>query len=163
MSKDMNRSRSDVQLLYERYGGLVRARVRRFFHGEEAEDVAQEVFVKVVERLDTFRGEASPVTWLYQVTTRHCLNRLRDRDRRRALWERNQGPWWSAPVSGAAQESSVQLGELWRDTDEESALIAVYYHLDGMGRDEIARLVGCSPRTVTNRLEALRARAKGEG
>ena len=161
VSNRSNHARPDVSALYQRYGGLVRARVRRFFSPEEADDVVQEVFVKVVEKVDTFRGESSPVTWLYQVTTRHCLNRIRDRSRRKALWELNDGPWWSAPVSGAQQEASALLKEVWRELDEETALIAIYYYLDGMGRDEIAPLVGCSPRTVSYRLEALRARAKG--
>lgn len=161
VSKFTTHTRPDVTALYQRYGGLVRARVRRFFSDDEADDVVQEVFVKVVEKVDTFRGESSPVTWLYQVTTRHCLNRIRDRSRRKVLWELNDGPWWSAPVSAADQEASALLKQVWRELDDETALIAIYHYLDGMGRDEIAPLVGCSPRTVSYRLEALRSRVRG--
>ena len=161
MSNRTNRDSPDAAQLYLRYGGLVRARARRFFSEQEADDVLQEVFVKVVEKLDTFRGEASPVTWLYQITTRHCLNRLRDSGRRRELWEQNDGTWWSVAVTGADQEAVTLLREIWRELDEETALIAIYYHMDGLSRDEIAPRVGCSPRTVTNRLDALRNRARG--
>lgn len=153
------RPRLDVQHLYRTYSGLVRARARRFFSDEEAEDVVQAVFVRVVERQDSFRGESSPVTWLYQVTTRHCINRKRDQGRRLALLEQHQIPWWSSARSAADQEALLMLQERWRTLDEESALIAVYYHLDGMDRDQIAALVGYSPRTVSYRLEKLKALA----
>ena len=59
--------------------------IRRFYRGDEAEDVLQEVFMRVLDKLDSFRGDSSPVTWLYQLTTRYGLNRLRNEGRRREL------------------------------------------------------------------------------
>jgi RNA polymerase sigma factor (sigma-70 family) len=50
---------------------------------EEAEDVAQEVFVEVFRTVGNFRGEASLATWLYRLTTSRALKKERDRKRKK--------------------------------------------------------------------------------
>ncbi|RYF61283.1 MAG: sigma-70 family RNA polymerase sigma factor [Cytophagaceae bacterium] len=50
---------------------------------EEAEDVAQEVFIEVYKTVGSFRGEASIATWLYRLTTSRALKRERDRKRKK--------------------------------------------------------------------------------
>ncbi len=146
----------DINELYTRYGAMVLRRIRRFYRGDEAEDVLQEVFMRVIDKLDTFRGDSSMVTWLYQLTTRYCLNRLRNEGRRKDLWaEHSEAVYWSQPTSTASQERSALLSELWKHLDEDLVTIGIYYHLDGMTHAEIARIMGCSRRTVGNRLEEL--------
>jgi RNA polymerase sigma-70 factor (ECF subfamily) len=44
---------------------------------EEAEDVAQEVFVTVFKHVDSFRGDAKFSTWLYRIATNHTSNRMK--------------------------------------------------------------------------------------
>lgn len=154
----------DIAELYRRHGGLVLRRVRRFYPDEEAADVVHEVFVRAMDKLDTYRGESSPGTWLFRLTTHHCLNRLRDQKRRRELLaEQGDLGWWHPTDAGAQQERVVMTRELWAELDEELALVGVYHHVDGLSQQEIADVLGVSRRTVGNRLEALetlvRARA----
>lgn len=151
----------DVDSLYRRYGAMVLRRVRRFFHDEEeAVEVMQEVFLRVITTTSTFRGDAAPATWLYQITTRHCLNRLRDTSRRRELMEDRGEISWAPTVTKPTQEHVAFVQGLWRLLDGELAEIAVYYHLDGMSHEEIAGILGVSRRTVGNRLVELEARAR---
>ena len=160
----MTQQPPDIGELYTRYGGVVRRRIRRFYSDEQADDVLQEVFLRVMDKLDTFRGDSSPVTWLYQITTHYCLNRLRNEGRRRELLDERTGElFWSQPISKTNQEGEVLLKELWRHLDEEIVMIGIYYHLDGMTHEEIARVVGCSRRTVGNRLTQLQNEAQQLG
>jgi len=45
----------------------------------EAEDSLQDVFIKVFDRIDHYRGESAFSTWVYRMTTNHCLDILRRR------------------------------------------------------------------------------------
>src|SRR5947209_3978400 len=55
---------------------------RMISNREEAEDVAQEVFVTVFKSIDGFRGEAKFSTWLYRIAANHCKNRMKYLGRR---------------------------------------------------------------------------------
>jgi len=52
---------------------------------QDAEDLTQEVFVKLFETIDNFRGEASLGTWVYRVTVNKCLEKLRYRKRSKRM------------------------------------------------------------------------------
>jgi len=150
----------DVAPLYRRYAPLVMRRVRRFVGPQEAEEVVHEVFLRVVEKVDSFRAESSPVTWLYSLTTRHCLNRVRDTGRRRELLEERV---LDVPIPGPAapsSETALFIKQLWRSLDPELAQVGVHYFVDGMTHDEIARIQGCSPRTIGNRIHQLQELAR---
>ena len=155
----------DIDELYRRYGPLVLRRIRGFYRDPaEAEDVLQEVFVRVMENMDSFRGASRPSTWLYSVTTRHCLNRLRNSKRRRELLDEHGADFgWSAVSAEAAQPSQLLLKQVWRELDAELLEFAVYYEVDGMSHSQIAELTGVSRRTVGNRLAELTRRAKDIG
>src|SRR5258708_15262076 len=51
--------------------------VRMVFQPHDAEEVTQEVLVKVITRLSTFKGESKFRTWLYRITANHVLNMKR--------------------------------------------------------------------------------------
>ena len=51
--------------------------VRMVFHPQDAEEVTQEVLIKAVTRLSTFRGDSQFRTWLYRITANHVLNMKR--------------------------------------------------------------------------------------
>jgi RNA polymerase sigma-70 factor (ECF subfamily) len=141
------------QDIYRRYGAVVYRRARRMLGDEQAaKDVCQEVFLRLFRSLPEFE-RASPVTWLYKVTTNHCLNLIRDEQRHRKLLEARAATTTSVP-------STPSLSALLRGFPQELQEIAVYYFVDEMSQDEIARLLGVSQRTVSNRLSAFRDLAK---
>jgi RNA polymerase sigma-70 factor, ECF subfamily len=76
---------SALGALYQRFHPRVAAWCLRFCGDrEEAADLAQEVFLRVQERLGSFRGESRFSTWLYTVARRVAINRGESMARRRA-------------------------------------------------------------------------------
>ena len=147
---------ADVGSLYAEHAGRVHRWVLRFYPRGEAEEVVHEIFVKVLERIVGFRNDASPTTWLYRMTVNHCLNRKRNEGRRSELWRENGGATWAVPVGPADQDTVTFLRQFWHRLDDELVQIGLNYFIDGMSHAEIARIHGCSPRTVGNRLDRLR-------
>lgn len=152
--------RLDVEALYRAHAGVALRRIRRFYPAGVAEEVLHEVFERVIRRAHTFRGESHPVTWLYRLTTHHCLNRLRDERRRRELFDGVGAPAWSPVVSEPTAEARVFLAQLWRDVDDELCQIGVYYFVDGMSQAQIGELMSVSGRTISTRLAELVDRAR---
>lgn len=58
---------------------VYRLALRMTAHPEDAEDLTQEVLVKVVTRLESFRGDASVRTWAYRIAVHHILDRRKSR------------------------------------------------------------------------------------
>jgi RNA polymerase sigma factor (sigma-70 family) len=58
---------------------IFRLALRMTANVEDAEDVTQEVLIKIITRLDSFRGESSIRTWAYRIAVRHMLDRRRSR------------------------------------------------------------------------------------
>jgi RNA polymerase sigma-70 factor (ECF subfamily) len=149
----------ELAQLYQRSGAAVERRCRALLgDGEEARDMVQEVFLRAVRSAAAFRGEASPTTWLYRITTNLCLNRLRDRKAEVPIEIvapalRAHGPSPEGETA-ARQAAEALLDGLDRRTRE----AVVYRYLDGMTQDEIARVTGWSRRTVGKRLGLVQAR-----
>jgi RNA polymerase sigma factor (sigma-70 family) len=73
-----NGDRTALEQLVRRHQAWVyNIAVRMVFQPQDAEEVTQEVLVKVVTRLSTFRGESSFRTWLYRIAANHVLNMKR--------------------------------------------------------------------------------------
>src|SRR5688572_29782769 len=72
--------------LYEAYYQLVQRVCYRYTKNrDEADDLAQEVFLKVHGSFSGFEGHSQPSTWLYRVASNHCLDHLRWKKRQTDL------------------------------------------------------------------------------
>ncbi|HCT94774.1 MAG TPA: RNA polymerase sigma factor [Rikenellaceae bacterium] len=69
--------------LAERYSTpLFRLSMGYLHSKEDAEDMVQEIFVKLYHSLDTFKGDSKFSTWLYRIAVNTCLNEIARRKRR---------------------------------------------------------------------------------
>ena len=150
--------------LYRRYYDLVfRYCRRRMFLHEAAEELTAEVFLKVVEKFDGFRGdEAAFRVWLYRLATNCANEHLRKRSRRRALQESLIRERCFPPADqGAGGEGSDESGALKRAllalSPREQGLIALRYFED-LQHVEIAAVMGGSPATVRSQISRALAR-----
>jgi RNA polymerase sigma-70 factor (ECF subfamily) len=131
----------------------------------EAEDVAQEAFVRAHRALGEFRGDAKLSTWLYAITSRLCLNRLASGERRMtrqgedALLRLSD----AGPRPDAAQERrelETALGRAIAELPEDRRIVVVLRDLEGLSYEEIAQVLELELGTVRSRLHRARAELK---
>ena len=73
-------------VLVDRYKDLVfTLSLKMLQNREEAEEAAQDTFVKVYKSLQTFRQESKFSTWIYKITYNNCLDRLKKQKRKRQV------------------------------------------------------------------------------
>jgi RNA polymerase sigma factor (sigma-70 family) len=157
--------RAEIAELYTRYGATVVNRCRYLLHDEEAaRDAAQEVFVKVMRAIDTFRSEASPLTWILRIATNHCLNVIEaDRAKWKERFKRYVEHEGEAGLhAGDALERARMVHALLLRLDTETQAVAVHYYVDEMTQEEIAAALGRSLPTIRKRLEKFRRVARRE-
>ncbi len=149
----------DLADVCRRYGASVLRRCGGILgDADEAQDAAQEVFALILTRDSQFRGDADLGSWIYRITTNHCLNRLRG-DRRRSDRDRQSEAWAGASPANPYQHYAVKRGmeELLGRLDPLGQAILIYRYLDGMTQVEIAAATGKSRRTVGKRLARIDA------
>jgi RNA polymerase sigma-70 factor (ECF subfamily) len=154
---------AEIRTLYERYAHILHYRARSILGSdEEAADAVQETFARVIRNYDDFRMEASPLTWMYRISTNWCLNRLRDRkghDRKHVENKEEIIGDGLSPAPGEAFERE-ELRQLIREADEETQKILIHLYFDDMTREDTAVVVGISVPTLRKRLEAFFKKAK---
>jgi RNA polymerase sigma factor (sigma-70 family) len=62
------------ELIYRHQAWIYNIALRMVFYPQEAEDATQEVLIKILTKLSTFRGESSFRTWVYRIVVNHVLN-----------------------------------------------------------------------------------------
>lgn len=141
--------------LYAKYGGAVYGRCRYLLKDDaRAEDAMQDVFARALTHHETFRADASPLTWLMKIATHHCLNLLRaERALWRRLFERDQKARPEADGAHQVMELRELIRTLLSRFDEETQRAVVHYHVDEMTLEEVANLLGRSVPTIRKRLE----------
>lgn len=82
MVHDPERRDEGFRMLMKQYGPALYWHIRRIVVGhDDAEDVLQETCIKVLNRIDTFKGEGTLLTWLYRIATNEALQHLRRQTR----------------------------------------------------------------------------------
>jgi RNA polymerase sigma-70 factor, ECF subfamily len=135
--------------------------VRMLAQRAEAEDVAQEVFLRVHRSIGEFRGEAKLSTWLYAITSRLCLNRLASGERRHVReGEETLMRLPSGDVGAAAalerDERDAALQQAIAALPEERRIVVVLRDVEGLSYEEIAQALDLEPGTVRSRLHRAR-------
>jgi RNA polymerase sigma-70 factor (ECF subfamily) len=124
----------------------------------DAREASQEVFLKVHRAAGRFRGEASPSTFLYKVTTNHCLNVIRSRKRRPETPVEDLS--YVPDVAVDTVELRQLLDHLLDGESDRTRECVVYYYVDGMTHRAIGEMLGVTEAAVRKRLKKFQARAK---
>ncbi len=157
---------TDAELaeLYDRYSRVLLFRCWSILGSEElAQDALQETFARVIQHWETFRQEASPLTWMYRISSNYCLNQLRNRkraDRNSLTWQTDLGP----AIEGSGGQDRWECAHIVRalldDADDETRRVMVALYFDDMSLREAAVAVGLSVPTVRKRAQRFFKRAR---
>lgn len=156
-----------AQLVAEHQAVAFRAAYLVAGGASEAEDAAQEGFVKAFRALGRFRDGAPFRPWLLTIVTNEARNRRRAEGRRAGLALRVQAEQRDAAARSAEDEALQRLARddlleavsRLRPADRE---IVSYRYLLGLGEAETAAALGCARGTVKSRLSRALDRLRGE-
>ncbi len=124
-------------------------------NSEDAEDVAQEAFVRVFQGLPDFRGQAAFSTWLYRIVTNLCLGRIR---RARSEVELPAVREPSVPESPCRMvTAAVVTRQVLAQMPPELRAILLLREQEGLSYRDIARALRLPLGTVRSRLSKARA------
>ena len=161
-------------ILVTRYEDRVFNLIYRMLNNrEEARDVAQDVFVSIFEKIDSYRGDAKISTWVYRVAANHAKNRVkylaRRHDRKRDNFEDMHVQPTEGRISAAIPRpdqaaEATELSEFLQRTlatlDEEQRLVIVLRDIEGHSYDVISQITGLNLGTVKSRLHRGRLKMK---
>jgi RNA polymerase sigma-70 factor (ECF subfamily) len=138
---------------------------RMLGNAAEAEEIAQEVFVRAHRGLADFRGDAKLSTWLYAIASRLCLNRLGTGER--SAHRRGEEILMRLPHEAdgpdAALEQSELEGALHRaiaELPDDRRIVVVLRDLEGLAYEDIAAALDLPVGTVRSRLHRARTDLK---
>ncbi|MEW5916883.1 MAG: sigma-70 family RNA polymerase sigma factor [Gemmatimonadota bacterium] len=146
------------ETLYRRHAGRVLAVCLRLTADRSrAEEAVQDVFVRVWERLATFRGESAFGSWLHRLAVNTVLHTMRS-DRRRtarvaAADDLELGEVAAAPLR---IEEQMDLEDAIARLPEQSRTVVVLHDIEGFTHEEIAVMTGVAPGTVRSQLSRAR-------
>ena len=124
---------------------------------DDAQDLAQEAFLRVWEQRSGLRPSASLRAYLYQIARNLTINELKSRDLHRVLGARHARELPAVRTPGREYEIS-QVGERVRAAiaalPERRREAFVLAHLQDLPHREIAEIMGISPQTVANQISA---------
>jgi len=139
---------------------------------EEAEDLAQEAFLKAWRSLSSFQEESSFATWMHRLTTNVCLDHLRKQTRRQniaatvSLDDEESG--WSEPADHSQdpqvhlerEERKRALGRALAQLPEGHRQVILMREVSGLSYQEIADALDADLGTVKSRIARARERLR---
>lgn len=142
------------RLLFETYKDRVYNLALHLLRGDEstAEDVSQEVFVRLFATIRQYRHEAAFSTWLHRVVANACFNELRRRERLAPLDEAALLLQPPIPEPEENSEMAAAVHEALGGLSPSLRLAVTLKYFEDLSYEEMAFVMGCSKGTVASRL-----------
>jgi RNA polymerase sigma-70 factor, ECF subfamily len=141
---------------------------------EDANDLAQEAFIKGFQALKSFKGGSSFYTWVYRIAVNKTINFLKQRKNRSQMslndldFNAEHDPDLVALISdktprreAGLTELQEKLNEAMQKLSEPHRLVVTLHDVQGLSHEEIATIMGCNIGTVRSRLFYARQQLQG--
>ncbi|MBI5076556.1 MAG: RNA polymerase sigma factor [Nitrospirae bacterium] len=172
-----NEYEHEFQRVYERFHEKIRRYLARMVNETEADDLSQEVFVKVSRGLKDFKRRSSLSTWIYKIATNTAFDRLRSlslqKETSDILHGNDEGDVEAAYLETEDHKPSLEASLIKKEMNtcirgmvdglqEKYRTVLVLSDFEELASDEIAHILGISSDTVKIRLHRARARLRKE-
>jgi RNA polymerase sigma-70 factor (ECF subfamily) len=141
---------------------------------EDANDLAQEAFIKGFQALKSFKGGSSFYTWVYRIAVNKTINFLKQRKNRSQMslndldFNAEHDPDLVALISdktprreAGLTELQEKLNEAMQKLSEPHRLVVTLHDVQGLSHEEIAKIMDCNIGTVRSRLFYARQQLQG--
>jgi RNA polymerase sigma factor (sigma-70 family) len=154
--------------LVNRYNNFVFTIVLRYVKGrEDAEEVAQDVFIKAYKSLSSFKGDSKFSTWLYTVTTTTCITFLRKKKLEVQSLDNEKVFEAAGEIAGdmsanqVEQKSKVNMvNEAIKMLSPDDAQVIMLFYKGEQTLEEMAKILNKEPNAVKVQLHRARTRLK---
>jgi RNA polymerase sigma-70 factor (ECF subfamily) len=155
----------DLDELYRAHAAALSRFIVRLAGRTEAPDLLHETFLVAARRLGSFRGDGSPLAWLYGIAARVVARRGRKRRLQRLLGLVDQPALDREPVDPETPEvvlqqrrAAARIDAVLARLGERDRVLILLFELEGLAARDIARVVGASENAVWVGLHRARAR-----
>ncbi|HSQ40900.1 MAG TPA: RNA polymerase sigma factor [Fibrobacteraceae bacterium] len=130
---------------------------------QTALDLRQEIFLKILRNLDSFKGESSLRTWILRIATNHCLDHLRLKRRTAIFVAEEEIPYHAEPsVPDETQKIITQeeISHLLKFCLPMTRQMAQLYFVEGLNHREISGILGVHRNIVARRIQQFTEQAR---
>lgn len=163
IQKTLQGDTNSFSVLIDRYQNLVFTVVLRVVKvREEAEEVAQDTFLKAFESLDSYRGESKFSSWLYSIAYRKALDRVRKNNRMKPvelvedITEKNVEDIDNALHFLEQKERNDTIRKCIEQLPEQEGAIITFYYFDDLSVREISKITNLTEDNVKVKLHRSR-------
>src|SRR5262245_49792205 len=144
-------------MLYRKHVGRVHALCLRMMRDRsEAEELTQETFVRVWERLGSYRGESAFSTWLHRVTVNVVIGELRRRGRWRERFIAQDADEVGIARPAFSAGGDLDLERAVANLSPQARLVFLLHDVEGFKHGEIAEMTGLAVGTSKAHLHRAR-------
>ncbi|MDI6617961.1 MAG: sigma-70 family RNA polymerase sigma factor [Clostridiales bacterium] len=133
--------------------------LRMLYNRNEAEDVAQEAFIKIYKGLRSYNGKSKFSTWVLKITSNACIDFMRKRKMNTVPIEDYRTSYGGIEDTSNSPESSYMAYELKKEVEvavkslpEKYRMMIIYYHFMNLSYKEISDILNEPMTIVKNRL-----------
>jgi RNA polymerase sigma-70 factor (ECF subfamily) len=142
--------------LYLTHLPRVHSLVRRMTGGRDADELTQDVFVRVWQKLGTFRGDSAFATWLHRLAVNVVIERFRADTVRRQRLHDGEAIFETLSAPPRPRDASLDFEAALEKLPEGAREIFVLHDVEGYKHREIGALLGISPGTSKAQLHRAR-------
>jgi RNA polymerase sigma-70 factor (ECF subfamily) len=144
------------EALYRTHLPRVHSLVRRMTGGRDADELTQDVFVRVWQKLETFRGDSSFTTWLHRLAVNVVIERFRTDAVRRARIHDGEDVFEMLPGPAQTRDIGMDFEAALEKLPDGAREIFVLHDVEGYKHHEIATMLEISPGTSKAQLHRAR-------